>query len=134
MKNSKGFTLIEIMIVVVIIGIIAGVAIPSYQDSIIRASRSEGMTAMLDMMRAQEDFFANNFTYTTDLTELNYPMAIFTTDGGRYNITASLCADAPITECILLTGDAIGGQTPDGDLTLDNRGNRTRNGAVGWTN
>jgi type IV pilus assembly protein PilE len=129
--KQKGFNLIELMIVLVIIGILAGVAIPAYQDNVMRSSRGDGMTILLDIMRAQENFFANEFTYTTDLTDLNYN-ASQSSASGKYIITAGTCGGDPLTQCVSLTATAQQGQTTDGNLTLDSRGNRTHNGNTGW--
>ena len=138
MKKQSGFTLVELMIVLVIIGIMASFAVPSYKNYIMRSIRSEGMTAMLDLMRAQEDFFANNYRYTTTLSQLNYSIAVVTSSGG-YSITARKCkdsdgADEDITDCVELIGDATGGQAEDGDLILNSRGERKRDGDTGWNN
>jgi type IV pilus assembly protein PilE len=132
MKQQNGFSLIELMVVVAIIGILATIAVPSYQDSVLRGARGDGMTAMLDIMREQEDFFANNYTYTTNLTELNYPVAV-TTESGRYRITASTCDNGDdLTACVKLTGVPQNGQQNDGNLVLDSQGTRSRDGVNGW--
>ena len=129
--KDKGFSLIELMIVVVIIGIIASVAVPSYQRNVLKSGRGEGMSALLDVMRAQENFFANEFTYTSDLTLLNYNAAL-RTNTGKYLITARQCAVGDLTECVLLTATAQQEQSVDGNLTLDSRGDRTHKGNPGW--
>lgn len=129
--NQKGFSLIELMIVVVIIGIIASIAVPGYQNSVMRSSRGDGMTALLDIMRAQENFFANEYTYTTNLTQLNYNAAQ-ASSSGKYIITAQQCGSDSLEACVMLVATAQGGQAVDGNLTLNSRGERTHNGAVGW--
>lgn len=129
--KQTGFSLIELMIVVVIIGIIASIAVPTYQNNVLRSSRGDGMTALLDIMRAQENFFANEYTYTTNLTQLNYNAAQ-ASSSGKYIITARQCGNDSLEVCVMLVATAQGGQAIDGNLTLDSRGNRTHNGAVGW--
>lgn len=129
--KQKGFNFIESMVVVTIIGILASVAVPAYQDNVRRSARGDGMTALLDIMRAQENFFANEFTYTTDLTELNYNAAQLS-GAGKYKITAAKCGSDDLKTCVRLTATAQAGQVADGNLTLDSRGNRTHNGNNGW--
>ena len=129
--KQRGFTLIELLVTATIIAIIASVAIPSYQKNVQRSARSDGTTALLDLMRAQENFFANEFTYTNDLTELNYA-GNYKSASQRYKISASACGAEVLTKCVLLTATPLEGQVSDGSLTLDSRGNRTHNGTQGW--
>jgi type IV pilus assembly protein PilA len=66
---QKGFTLIELMIVVAIIGILAAVALPAYQDYTIRAQVSEGMAMTGGLKTTVSDFFAARGTWPADNTE-----------------------------------------------------------------
>jgi type IV pilus assembly protein PilE len=129
--KHKGFSLIELMVVVTIIGILVALGAPAYQNYVQRASRGDGMTALLDIMRAQENFFANEFTYTTDLTEMNYN-ASQSSSSGNYIITASACGNDPLTQCVRLIATAQQGQVSDGNLTLDSQGNRTHGSKASW--
>ena len=54
MRRESGFTLIELMIVVVIVAILAAVAYPSYQNSVQKGRRSDGMAKINEVMQAQE--------------------------------------------------------------------------------
>jgi type IV pilus assembly protein PilA len=65
---QKGFTLIELMIVVAIIGILAAIAIPAYQDYTIRAQVTEGATLMDGVKVAMQDYYAFHGTWPTSLT------------------------------------------------------------------
>ena len=63
MRKNKGFTLIEVMIVVVIIGILAAVAIPNYSEYVTRSRVPEAISGLSDMRVRMEQYFQDNRTY-----------------------------------------------------------------------
>jgi type IV pilus assembly protein PilA len=67
---QKGFTLIELMIVVAIIGILAAIAIPAYQDYTIRAQVTEGLNLMSDMKAGVAEFYAQEGAWPVDLGDI----------------------------------------------------------------
>ena len=133
MKKQNGFSLVELMMVLAVIAIIATIAVPSYQNSMMKASRHEAMVTLLDIMRAQEDYYASNFEYTTTLSYIGYTGTV-TAGDDRYVITASKCdGGEDLDQCIKLTANAQTGKTIDGKLELDSRGTRKRGGVLGWS-
>ncbi len=63
MRKKNGFSLIELMMVVVIIGILVSVALPSYREYVLRAQLTEGISALSSMRIKMEQFFQDNRTY-----------------------------------------------------------------------
>ncbi|ESE40761.1 type IV pilus assembly protein [Shewanella decolorationis S12] len=84
----KGFTLIEVMIVVVIIGILAAIAYPSYTRYVAQSTRAEGLSALMRLANLQEQYYLDNRKYTTDLSEL-IGADPYITEHGNYSVTSS---------------------------------------------
>ena len=81
---QKGFTLIELMIVVAIIGILAAIAIPAYQDYTIRAQVSEGLTLASDVKAGVAEYAAQTGDWPLDLAEAGLGSAVAGDKAGRY--------------------------------------------------
>ena len=63
-RTQFGFTLMELMVTVVIVGILAAIAYPTYMDYVYRSRRSDGQNALLNLANYMEHFFTENNTYT----------------------------------------------------------------------
>ena len=79
---SAGFTLIELLMVVAIIGVLTMIAIPSYQNSVLRGTRTVAQAALLDLANRQTQFHLNNRTYTDSLSNLGYDAGMVFDSGG----------------------------------------------------
>lgn len=87
MHRMRGITLLELMIVVVVVSILAAVAYPNYREFTARAKRNEAKAALLRIATNQERFYLQNNTYTTDMTDLGFPVADnYITDSESYNV------------------------------------------------
>ncbi|WP_462165242.1 type IV pilin protein [Pseudoalteromonas xiamenensis] len=86
-KSSYGFSLMELMITIAIVGILASVAVPSYQHYVIRSARSEAMTSLLDAANKQEQYFVDNRVYATDLANLGLKTS---TENGFYSLAVNV--------------------------------------------
>ncbi|WP_057830693.1 type IV pilin protein [Colwellia sp. TT2012] len=85
--NVKGFTLIELMITVAIIGILAAIAYPSYTEYVTRANRTEALRELLRIANLEEQYFIDYRVYTNDISKLGVGSGIkFTTESGKYKL------------------------------------------------
>ena len=102
----SGFTLIEVLIVVVIVGVLLMVAMPSYEDSMQKGRRSDAKSALIDVANRQESFMLDNNTYTTDLTNLGFTESPFVSEEEHYSVRAATCAAAGIDRCYRIIASA----------------------------
>ena len=120
-QQNHGFTLIELMVVVAIVGILAAVGYPAYTDYTIRAKRGDARAALLAAQMAEEKYRANNVSYG-DLSEIqidttspdgHYQLAIVgTPDSDGYIISAT--PSFTDTDCGTFAVDQDGKITNDG--------------------
>ncbi|MBL4573891.1 MAG: type IV pilin protein [Gammaproteobacteria bacterium] len=123
MRHTRlnGFTLLELLIVVAIIGILSSIALPAYQNSVLRSARAEAKTELLLVASDQERYFSNFNTYVDDATPLITPVVASrdrTTQNGFYTISVAACGGGAITNCFLATATAQNAQTADACTTL----------------
>lgn len=144
---NKGFTLIELMIVVAILGIIAAIAYPSYQDSVMRSQRADALTTLSRLASEQERFYTLSApaTYAADFkTLVDNSLAANTTeidsDEGLYTITlsnsgcSSTVGAKTVYSCFALTAEPAAGslQTRDDEcskIIITETGKSSKNSA-----
>lgn len=119
-SNSNGFTLLEMLIVVAIAGILASVAYPQYTEYVKRAARSDAMVLLLDAANKQEQYYADNRSYSNDLSLINVPT---TSENGYFTIAVDVPdAGTSFTITATATAGAVAGDTACTTFTITDTG------------
>lgn len=104
-KKNKGFSLVELMVVIAIVAILATVAVPLYSNYIQKNNRRDATSALMTASLAEDNFFIKNDRYSDNLSEVYRT----TTDENLYTLSISNVTDDGYT----LTATAIGSQQSD---------------------
>jgi type IV pilus assembly protein PilE len=124
MKGREGVTLIEVMVVVAIVGMLAAIAIPAYNDYITRSRRSDAFTALETVRAAQEMFRAERGLYQPVLGSL--PGCSANMAGDNYTIDFSAVTATTFT----VRATPKNQQAGDFTFTVDQNGDKTYNGTA----
>lgn len=136
MKRQKGFTLIELMIVVAILAIIAAVAYPSYMEYLKKGRRATAQTFMMEIANKQSQYLldARNYAVSGDATAIaTLGLTVPSDVSPYYDIKVDpAAATNPPSYTIVATPKAGSAQASDHVLTLDHQGAKTCAGSAGW--
>jgi len=115
--KKNGFTLIELMVTIIIVGILSSVAYPSYMNYVQQTRRTEAQSKLIEIANRQEMYYLDHHVYATDLdTELSLGADPFITENGYYAITTSSSVSTAVG--FTLTATAVDVQAADSDCLI----------------
>jgi len=137
---QRGFSLIELMIVVAIIAVISAFAYPSYDRYVIKTKRSVAQNALLQVADRQQQFFMDNKRFAADITNLGFPANPYVVDD---NGTSTVASDADAAYSLSLSNvtattwtatatplnSQLSRDTYCGSLTITQTGAKSKSGA-----
>ena len=109
-----GFSLHEVLIILVFIATLSAVAIPAFHAGALKEHRSDGVAALKKAATRMEQFYLDNKSYTTDLTQLGYNISPAPSMEGYYKISAlPPTTNCPVVNCYVLQAVAVKSQRHD---------------------
>lgn len=127
-RIQQGFTLIELMITVAIVGILAAVAYPSYTSYVVKSNRAAAQAFLLNVANREEQYVLDARQYATATTNAevntNLGLSVPSEVSKYYTVTIANGAGGVRTFVITATPLAGSAQASDGPLTLDNAGTK----------
>jgi type IV pilus assembly protein PilE len=137
-RRSRGFSLIELMVTIVIASILITIAVPAYQSQVRKSRRTEARMAVMDLATREERYYSVNNNYSSSALQLGYgtddtPITNLTVGNGYYQVTvqnfaATPGATPPVRATFTITAAAFGTQSKDAacqTFTVDDTGTQT---------
>jgi len=124
-SKARGFTLIEIVITVAIVGILVAIAVPSYQNHLRKGRRAEAQAFITQVAQKQQQYLLDARAYAVGASALtDLSLTPPTTVSSHYTVTVAAGATVPSFTVTATATSSV--QSPDGDLTLTHTGEKKR--------
>ncbi len=131
---QSGFSLLELMIAVVVVGILVAIAYPSYSEQMNKARRTDARVPLMDVVNRQEQFLLDHNQVAGNMTLLGYAANPYITPEGYYSIAVATtgCGTTP---CYSFTATPVSGNAQAYDtrcttFSIDSKGSKTATGAA----
>lgn len=125
MVRSKGFTLIELMVTIAIIGIIAMIGYPQYANQMVKGHRAAAQTFLLEATSSQQQFLLDNRAYASSLAALNLTVPSDVSEYYTVSLTGVDNSASPPTYTVQAVPISGTTQADDGTLTINHMGQKT---------
>lgn len=136
MRKQSGVTLIELLIVVVIVGILAAIAFPTYLEQVRKGKRASGKAMLHQVLQAEERYYSERNAYTSNMADLGYGASgPYLSENGNYTMTLAAGPSGDILTSVTATATPVVADPKCNVLTLSSDLARTASGtqpAICW--
>lgn len=125
--TNRGFTLFEVLMVGLILSLLLILALPAYQDTVLRVGRGEGRQLLQQVLADQQRYYAVHQQYSADAEPFAEPTRRRRQSvGGRYEVSIRACEGESLADCVQAVATPLANQQADrcGLLSLNSRGQR----------
>jgi type IV pilus assembly protein PilE len=132
--RARGFSAVELFVVLAVIAILTAIAYPSYLSYKVRANRAAAQSLLMDLSNREQQYFIDTKTYSNSLTTLGYPPASIPSEVSTYYTVDAPTVnngDTPPTFFVTATPNTGTMQANDGQLKVTSAGAKTR-GSSPW--
>ncbi len=125
MKQQRGITLIELVVVIAIVGILASIAIPSYQEQVRSGRRAAAKSMLHEVLQHEERFYSENNTFTADMADLGYGAGPYLSENDSHTIALAVGPSGDIITSVTISATPVAGDAKCGVLSLSSDMTRT---------
>jgi type IV pilus assembly protein PilE len=120
---QRGFSLIELMVTVAVVGILASIAYPAYTSNVIKSNRASAQAVLMEIAQKESQYVVDNRTYAGDVSTLGVTVPTKVSD--LYAIAISVPSTTPPSFTVTATPVSGGRQASDGTLSINSAGAKT---------
>jgi len=140
MQTQRDVTLMELLTVIVVLGILVSIAVPSYRQYVLRTNRTDAKSALMQLQAAQEKFYLQNNAYTDNITARSQDGGLgllSTTSHGLYELGVTLkpvgdvAAQGYTATATPITGKGQSDDTKCAQFSIDDAGQKAVTGPLG---
>jgi len=106
-KQPRGVTLIELLIVIAVIGILSAIAVPAYTEHTLKGRRAAAKAMLYEVLQHSERFYSENNTFTDDMEDLGYGAGVILSENGSHEITLADGPSGDLTTSVTISATPV---------------------------
>ena len=130
MKQPRGVTLIELLIVIAVIGILSAIAVPAYTEHTLKGRRAAAKAMLYEVLQHSERFYSENNTFTNDMADLGYGAGVILSENGSHEITLAAGPSGDLTTSVTISATPVAADAKCDVLSLSSNNAKAASGST----